>query len=127
MILNDGFLGVNGQGLLIMASINSSDKGEKEEAELSRDVVEALEKMKSSRHHIKKDSGEDNGDGNAEMMIKNYSVIKKEQDKINGGHGMLNYGVMRQLRAMGYNAAICKSRWENAAGSLPSGNFHSLI
>ena len=116
--------GVYGQGLLTMASINSSDKGEKEEAELRRDVMEALEKI-NSRPHIKKD-GEDNDDGNAEM-IKNYSSIKKkEQNKINGGHvhtGMLNYGVMRQLRAIGYNAAICKSRWENAAGSLPSGNL----
>ena len=127
----------------MMASINSSDKGEKEEAELRRDVMEAFTENLMSLKNL--EDGEDflnddgngngnaygNGNGNAEI-IKNYRGIKKkkkEKKKSNGGGPvhksgiMLNYGVMRQLRAMGYNAAICKSRWENAAGSLPSGNF----
>ena len=69
----------------IMSHAKDSDK---EEAQLRRDVMEALEKLKN-----------------------NVNV-----------HTMLSYGVMRQLRAMGYNAAICKSKWEKALGSLPSGN-----
>jgi TATA-binding protein-associated factor Taf7 len=75
---------------------SDSEEEEEEEAELRRDVMAALE-----------------------MVMK-----QKSAESSDSRAKMLSYGVMRQLRGMGHNAAICKSKWEKALGSpiIPAGN-----
>jgi TATA-binding protein-associated factor Taf7 len=77
---------------------DSEEELDSEEAELRRDVMAALE-----------------------MVMKHNSTESSDSHA-----KMLSYGVMRQLRCMGHNAAICKSKWEKALGSqiIPAGNTH---
>ncbi|KAG0558354.1 hypothetical protein KC19_10G022000 [Ceratodon purpureus] len=42
-----------------------------------------------------------------------------------GGHGRRRRSVMKHLQISGYNAALCKSRWDHA-GSFPGGDYEYI-
>lgn len=58
-------------------------------------------------------------------VLKVINSVREEAGEEKCNSGYLKRSVMTQLRAAGYDAALCKSRWDHAGG-LPGGAYLSL-
>lgn len=77
------------------------DKGE---SRVLKDVIKAVDSMQEKRVDMDSD------------CVRKGEICRNDY---------FLYWVMKQLRSFGYNAAVCKSRWEHA-GALPAGNYEYI-